>query len=95
VGGKNASLGEMIQQLAPRGVSVPNGFGTSLCLPVLHPGIWVREVRALFSGPDVNNLRQRGKQARSLILHTPFLRNTDAIANAYQELCVRYGPIRM
>ncbi len=29
VGGKNASLGEMIQQLAPRGISVPNGFGTT------------------------------------------------------------------
>jgi len=40
---------------------------------------------------DVNNLRQRGKQARSLI-HTPFPKEvTDAIINAYQELCDRYG----
>ena len=29
VGGKNASLGEMIQQLTPKGVSVPNGFATT------------------------------------------------------------------
>ena len=29
VGGKNASLGEMIQQLAPKGVNVPNGFATT------------------------------------------------------------------
>ena len=29
VGGKNASLGEMIQQLAPKGVNVPTGFATT------------------------------------------------------------------
>ena len=29
VGGKNASLGEMIQHLAPRGVRVPEGFATT------------------------------------------------------------------
>jgi pyruvate,water dikinase len=29
VGGKNASLGEMVSQLAPRGVQVPNGFATT------------------------------------------------------------------
>ncbi len=29
VGGKNASLGEMIQQLTPKGVSVPTGFATT------------------------------------------------------------------
>jgi hypothetical protein len=28
VGGKNASLGEMIQQLTPKGVNVPTGFAT-------------------------------------------------------------------
>lgn len=29
VGGKNASLGEMIQQLTPKGVKVPSGFATT------------------------------------------------------------------
>lgn len=29
VGGKNASLGEMLQNLAPLGVSVPGGFATT------------------------------------------------------------------
>ncbi len=29
VGGKNASLGEMIQQLTSKGVNVPNGFATT------------------------------------------------------------------
>src|SRR5690606_37280695 len=29
VGGKNASLGEMVQNLSPRGVRVPTGFATT------------------------------------------------------------------
>lgn len=29
VGGKNASLGEMIQQLTPKGINVPGGFATT------------------------------------------------------------------
>ena len=32
VGGKNASLGEMISQLAPAGVRVPGGFATTAML---------------------------------------------------------------
>ena len=97
VGGKNASLGEMIQQLAPRGISVPNGFGTtSYAYRYFIQASGLEEkLRSLFSDldvADVNNLRQRGKQARSLILHTPFPKElTDAIINAYQELCARYG----
>jgi pyruvate,water dikinase len=29
VGGKNASLGEMYQNLTPKGVNIPNGFATT------------------------------------------------------------------
>jgi pyruvate,water dikinase len=29
VGGKNSSLGEMIQQLTPKGIHVPTGFATT------------------------------------------------------------------
>ncbi|MFM7354391.1 MAG: PEP/pyruvate-binding domain-containing protein, partial [Microcystis aeruginosa] len=29
VGGKNSSLGEMIQQLTPKGINVPTGFATT------------------------------------------------------------------
>ena len=97
VGGKNASLGEMIQQLAPRGVNVPSGFGTTAYAYryFIQAAGLEEKLRSLFSDLDVanvNNLRQRGKQARSLILHTPFPAElTDAIATAYQELCDRYG----
>ena len=97
VGGKNASLGEMIQQLTPQGVNVPNGFATTAYAYryfIQAAGLEVK-LRSLFADldvEDVNNLRERGKQARSLLLHTPFppeLRS--AIATAYQKLCETYG----
>lgn len=97
VGGKNASLGEMIQQLVPQGVSVPSGFGTTAKAYqyFIQAAGLEEKLRILFSDlnvEDVNNLRQRGKQARSLILHTPFPAElNDAIATAYQKLCDRYG----
>ena len=97
VGGKNASLGEMIQQLVPQGVSVPSGFGTTAKAYqyFIQAAGLEEKLRILFSDlnvEDVNNLRQRGKQARSLILHTPFPTElNDAIATAYQKLCDRYG----
>jgi len=97
VGGKNASLGEMIQQLAPRGVNVPNGFATTAYAYryFIQAAGLEEKLRSLFSDLDienVNNLRQRGKQARSLLLHTPFPDELkEAIATAYYKLCETYG----
>ena len=69
VGGKNASLGEMIQQLTPKGVSVPNGFATTahayryfIESAGLEPKL--REIFACLDVEDVQNLRQKGKQAQ-------------------------------
>ena len=97
VGGKNASLGEMIQQLTPKGVNVPTGFATTAYAYryfVEKAGLEAK-LRLLFSDLDVEdlaNLRQRGKQARALILNTPFPKELeDAIAMAYLKLCDRYG----
>ncbi len=97
VGGKNASLGEMIQQLTPKGVSVPTGFATTAYAYryfIEKAGLQPK-LRALFADLDVENLenlRQRGKQARSLVLNTPFPKELDdAIAAAYLKLCERYG----
>lgn len=97
VGGKNASLGEMIQELTPKGINVPTGFATTAyAYRYFIKGAGLEEkLRQLFSDldvEDVNNLRERGKQARNLILNTPFPQDLqDAIATAYQQLCVRYG----
>lgn len=97
VGGKNASLGEMIQQLSSKGVNVPNGFATTAYAYryFIQAAGLEEKLRQLFADldvEDVNNLRQRGKQARSLILHTPFSAELEeAIANAYEKLCQQYG----
>ena len=97
VGGKNASLGEMIQQLTAKGVRVPNGFATTAHAYryfIESAGLEakLREIFADLDVEDLQNLRQKGKQARALILDTPFPRELQAaIADAYEKLCDRYG----
>ncbi|MUL38591.1 phosphoenolpyruvate synthase [Gloeocapsopsis dulcis] len=97
VGGKNASLGEMIQQLTSQGVNVPNGFATTseAYRYFIQAAGLEEQLRSLFFDldvADVNNLRRVGKQARSLVLNTPFPEDLQqAITEAYQEMCDRYG----
>ena len=97
VGGKNASLGEMIQQLTSKGVKVPNGFATTayaygefIQKAGLEPKL--RKIFANLDVEDVDNLRQCGKQARYLMLQTPFPEELQqVIATAYDQLCQEYG----
>ncbi|MBW4675132.1 MAG: phosphoenolpyruvate synthase [Desmonostoc geniculatum HA4340-LM1] len=97
VGGKNASLGEMIQQLTPKGINVPTGFATTAYAYryfIESAGLEAK-LRKLFADldvEDVKNLRERGKKARSLLIHTPFpVELRKAIAAAYQSLCEKYN----
>jgi pyruvate,water dikinase len=97
VGGKNASLGEMIRQLTAKGVGVPTGFATTAYAFryfVEKAGLEAK-LRKLFADldvEDVNNLRERGKQARALVLNTPFPPELElAITQAYIKLCERYS----
>ena len=97
VGGKNASLGEMIQQLTPQGVRVPGGFATTayayryfIQSAGLEPKL--RELLSDLDIEDVKNLQLRGKKARSLLMHTPFpVELRQAIATAYLKLCQHYN----
>ncbi|MEH1785759.1 MAG: phosphoenolpyruvate synthase [Nostoc sp.] len=96
VGGKNASLGEMIQQLTPKGINVPTGFATTAYAYryfIQSAGLEAK-LRKLFADldvEDVKNLRERGKKARSLLIHTPFpIELREAIATAYHRLCEQY-----
>lgn len=97
VGGKNASLGEMIQQLASKGVKVPTGFATTAAAYryfIETAGIeaQLRQIFASLDVEDINSLRQCGRQARSLVLQTPFPNELQqAIVEAYQSLCEAYG----
>ncbi|MFS8801229.1 phosphoenolpyruvate synthase [Synechococcus sp. R60.2] len=98
VGGKNASLGEMLQQLTSKGIQVPTGFATTAHAYrqfIASAGL-EEKLQEIFKDLDienVQNLRERGKAARTLILQTPFPPQLEqAIAEAYQKLCERYGP---
>ncbi|MGI0487649.1 phosphoenolpyruvate synthase [Pantanalinema rosaneae CENA516] len=97
VGGKNASLGEMIQQLTSKGVNVPNGFATTAYAYryFIETAGLEEKLRLLFADLDIedmNSLRQVGKQARLLMMQTPFPQDLqDAIAAGYTELCQQYG----
>jgi pyruvate,water dikinase len=97
VGGKNASLGEMLRQLSPKGISVPDGFATTAHAyrHFIESAGLEAQLRHLFADLDVEdvpNLRQVGRQARSLILQTPFPEELQAaIAQEYQQLCDHYG----
>lgn len=97
VGGKNASLGEMIQQLTPKGVNVPTGFATTAYAYryfVKKAGLEA-QLRTIFTNLDVEdlpNLQAVGRQARALVLNTPFPKELElAISDAYFQLCQRYG----
>lgn len=77
VGGKNASLGEMISQLTEKGVRVPGGFATTAAAYrafLAHNGLHERITAALdaLNVDDVTELAQVGKEIRQWILETPF-----------------------
>ncbi|AXU95361.1 phosphoenolpyruvate synthase [Erwinia persicina] len=92
VGGKNASLGEMITNLSSLGVSVPNGFATTseaFNLFLDQSGVNQR-IYALLDKTnidDVDELAKAGKQIRQWIVETPFTPELEkAIHEAYNQL---------
>ena len=97
VGGKNASLGEMMQHLEPEGIRIPNGFATTAYAyqHFLRTNGLDAALQKLFANLSVENLdevREVGRKARALILETPFPEDlTQAIREAYGQLCVQYG----
>lgn len=92
VGGKNASLGEMITNLAELGVSVPNGFATTAQAFndfLEQSGINQRIYELLDSVDvdDVNQLAQAGNQIRQWVIDTPFTPQFEKdIRDAYLSL---------
>lgn len=77
VGGKNASLGEMITNLSSMGVSVPNGFATTadaFNYFLDQSGVNQRIYELLDNTDidDVSELAKAGTQIRQWIIDTPF-----------------------
>ena len=91
VGGKNASLGEMISQL-PHGVRVPTGFATTSFAfkQFLSHEDLAGRINKLLEGLDSNNLSQLsevGHQIRSWILDQAFPKDLeDAIKSQFIRL---------
>ncbi|WP_047396619.1 phosphoenolpyruvate synthase [Chitinibacter sp. ZOR0017] len=92
VGGKNASLGEMISQLTEKGVRVPGGFATTAEAYrtfLAHEGLADRIDAALatLDVDDVKALAETGKQIRDWIMATPLPPQLEAeMAEHYAKL---------
>lgn len=92
VGGKNASLGEMISQLTEKGVRVPGGFATTAEAYrafLAHNGLNERISAALaaLDVEDVTELARVGKEIRRWILDTPFPAELDAaVEEAWEKM---------
>lgn len=97
VGGKNASLGEMIRSLQPAGIRVPDGFALTADAFRLHlaeAGIAAEIYGALdrLDVTDVSALAETARLIRERVNAAPLPRVlADAIAPAYAELSRRYG----
>lgn len=98
VGGKNASLGEMLQNLTSLGVSVPGGFATTSAAYrtfLEHDGLTDRINAELTSldVDDVAELQRTGAQIRDWIMEIPFPPQMEAdIDAAFAALEQTYGP---
>ncbi|HET7523874.1 MAG TPA: phosphoenolpyruvate synthase [Acidimicrobiales bacterium] len=97
VGGKNASLGEMIQQLGPAGIRVPNGYAITaeayrytldqaLAWEPLHSALDGLDVT------DVADLARRGHRAREIVYGAPLPDDlVGEILAGYRQLQDQYG----
>jgi len=92
VGGKNASLGEMISNLANAGVQVPGGFATTAYAfnQFLEQSGLNERIYQVLDGlnvDDVNALAKAGAQIRQWVIDTPFQTEFEhAIQTSYQQL---------
>ncbi|MFN7519308.1 MAG: PEP/pyruvate-binding domain-containing protein, partial [Lysobacteraceae bacterium] len=97
VGGKNASLGEMIGHLAQLGVSVPGGFATTadafrefIAENHLHERIYSK--LGTLDVEDVDALAAAGKEIRGWVIDAPLPKALDgAVREAYARMCREAG----
>lgn len=92
VGGKNASLGEMISNLSGAGVVVPNGFATTAEAfnEFLEQSGLNERIHSILDKLDTNDIKalgEAGKKIRQWVIETPFQPALQqAIHEAYQKL---------
>lgn len=92
VGGKNASLGEMISQLGPKGIHIPAGFATTAQAYwnfLDHNGLREKlsKLLAELDKKEFSNLKDVGKKARDMIMKAELPDDlANSIKEAYQQL---------
>ncbi|MBK9419919.1 MAG: phosphoenolpyruvate synthase [Flavobacteriales bacterium] len=97
VGGKNASLGEMIQNLGKLGVQVPGGFVVTVASyeAFIAHNVLDQKIRDIVSGldvDDVENIRRTGLAVRTLIKNGKFPEEIwKGIMARYDEMSQKYG----
>ncbi len=97
VGGKNASLGEMVRKLSAQGVRVPNGFAITADAyryMLDTAGAWGKLHEALdgLNPDDMQDLARRGQRAREIIYGAGLPKDLAAeIIAAYRKLQAQYG----
>jgi len=105
VGGKNASLGEMIQNLTAKGINIPNGFvvTTNAYSEFLQFNGINKKIKLIVDSIDINdlvNLRRNGMKIRMLFQNCEFPPKIENdIFKFYKELSQKYidsnGEIQM
>lgn len=100
VGGKNASLGEMLQHLTPLGIRIPQGF--IVTVQGYHKFLRFNKLEAMIHRhidtiipDDIASLQSAGAAIRQLIHRSPFPPEMidqlsdayDALSDQYKELC--------
>lgn len=96
VGGKNASLGEMIQNLSNLGVRIPNGFVVTVAayrafLAYNNLEGTIRHIIDTIDYDNIESLRRGGQQVRLLLSNGRFPKDmSETIIQAYQKLSAEY-----
>ncbi|HSW24034.1 MAG TPA: PEP/pyruvate-binding domain-containing protein, partial [Burkholderiaceae bacterium] len=98
VGGKNASLGEMVRELSAQGVRVPNGFAITAqayrdLLERADAGPRLQRALAGLDARNVDDLARAAREAREIVLAAPLPESLVAeIGAGYAALRAEYGP---
>lgn len=97
VGGKNASLGEMIQNLTSLGIQVPGGFIVTVASYeafIAHNELdqKIKDIVGQLDDDDVESIRRTGLQVRQLVKNGVFPKDIEeAIVKRYREMSQEYG----
>ena len=97
VGGKNASLGEMIRELSPKGIQIPDGYAITAeaYRAFLRYNNMEEQIQDILDGLDTHNvsdLLHRTGKIRRLILQGNFPADMSGdIISAYYQLSQKYG----